>query len=146
MSAIRLTLAALAGLPVFAFAAASAPVHADVSLVGSMLQVVLALAVVLGLIVGSAWLMRRFSLLPNAAGKQMRVVSGLMVGQRERVVLVEVRDQWLVLGVTAQNVNLLSTMPKPIEADMPAAPSLPPFADWLSRALQKRGDKGPMQP
>lgn len=146
MLAIRLAPVAFAGLPAFSFAAASAPAHAEVSLAGSMLQVVLALALVLGLIVGVAWLMRRFSLLPNAAGKQMRVVSGLMVGQRERVVLVEVRDQWLVLGVTAQNVNLLSTMPKPVDAEVPPAAPMPAFADWLSRALQKRGDKGPMQP
>lgn len=146
MSAIRLAPVILAGLPALSFAAASAPVHADISLAGSMLQVVLALALVLGLIVGAAWLMRRFSLLPNAAGKQMRVVSGLMVGQRERVVLVEVRDQWLVLGVTAQNVNLLSSMPKPADADTPPVAPMPAFADWLSRALQKRADKGPMQP
>jgi len=102
-----------------------------------MLQVFLVLVFVLGLIVAAAWLMRRFSLLPSAAGGQLRVVSGVMVGQRERVVIVEVRDQWLVLGVTAQNVNLLSSMPKPEDAAV-SAPGTPPFAEWLGRALQKR--------
>lgn len=80
-----------------------------------MLQVFLVLLFVLGLIIVAAWLMRRFSLLPTAAGRHW-VVSGIMVGQRERVVIVEVQGQWLVLGVTAQNVNLLSSLPKPEDA------------------------------
>jgi len=96
-------------------AAASAPA-AEVSMVGSMVQVVFALGLVLGLIVLAAWLMRRFSLMPRAAGGMLRVVSGVVVGQRERVVIVEVRDQWLVLGVTSQSVNLLSSMPRPTDA------------------------------
>lgn len=125
-----------AGLPCIAFASASVPA-AEPSLAGSMLQVFLVLVFVLGLIVAAAWLMRRFSLLPTAAGGHLRVVSGVMVGQRERVVIVEVRDQWLVLGVTAQNVNLLSSLPKPEDAS--ALPSgAPPFAEWLGRALQKK--------
>lgn len=106
-------------------------------MVGSMVQVVFALGLVLGLIVLAAWLMRRFSLMPRAAGGLLRVVSGVMVGQRERVVIVEVRDQWLVLGVTSQSVNLLSSMPRPDEAEAEQTVT-PPFADWLARALQKR--------
>lgn len=145
MSLNRLIPALLTGWPVLAVAAASSPASAEVSIAGSMLQVVLALGLVLALIVAAAWIARRFSLLPRSAGGQMRVVSGLMVGQRERVVLVEVRDQWLVLGVTSQSVNLLSTMPKPADADLPQQ-VLPPFADWLSRALQKRIGNPPNTP
>lgn len=126
----------LAGLPALAAAAASAPA-AEASMLGSLAQVVFALGLVLGLIVLAAWLMRRFSLMPRATGGLLRVVSGVMIGQRERVVIVEVRDQWLVLGVTSQSVNLLSSIPKPEEAEATQAAS-PPFADWLARALQKR--------
>ena len=146
MFAIRLAPVIVAGLPAAVFAAASAPARVEPSLAGGMLQVALALIAVLGLIMAAAWLMRRFSMLPQSAGRQMRVVSGVMVGQRERVVLLEVRDQWLVLGVTAQNVNLLSAMPKPADADAPAGQSMPPFADWLARALQKRIGTKPEQP
>ncbi len=105
------------------------------SLVSHSLQAGLALMLVLALIVGSAWLMRRLSLLSGVAGGQLRVVSGTMVGNRERVVIVEVRDTWLVLGVTAQNINVLHTLPRPDDLP-PTAP--PPFADWLHKALQKK--------
>lgn len=104
---------------------------------GNMLQVFLVLIFVLALIIAAAWLMRRFSLLPSAAGGHLRVVSGVMIGQRERVVIVEVRDQWLVLGVTPQNVNLLSSLPKPDDVASPPS-GAPPFAVWLGQALQKR--------
>lgn len=135
--------ALLAGLPTLS-QAAIVPA-ADTSLVGSMIQVVLALALVLCLIVAAAWLMRRFSLAPRSGNGQMRVVSGVMVGQRERVVIVEVGEQWLVLGVTAQNVNLLSHLPKPENATSENV-TPPPFADWLARALQKRISNKPETP
>lgn len=118
-----------------AFPLWAAPAAPQPSLLGHTLQAVLALALVLGLIIASAWLMRRFSLLPSAMGGQMRVVSGVMVSNRERVVIVEVRDTWLVLGVGGQSVNLLHTMPRPDDvAQTPPAP----FADWLQQALTKK--------
>jgi flagellar protein FliO/FliZ len=121
-----------AALPLWA---ASPAVSSPPSLLGSIFQTGLALALVLALIIASAWLMRRLSLLPRSAGGQLRVVSGVMVGNRERVVLVEVRDTWLVLGVTGQNVNVLHTLPRP--DDVPQNPP-PPFAEWFQQALQKR--------
>jgi len=38
-------------------------------------------------------------------------VSSVMVGQRERVVVVEIGGQWLVLGVAAGQVRALHTLP-----------------------------------
>lgn len=124
-------LASLA-FPLMAATPASVP---QTSLFSHTMQAGLALMLVLALIVGSAWLMRRFSLLPGSAGGQLRVVSGAMVGNRERVVIVEVRDTWLVLGVTSQNINVLHTLPRPDDLP-PTVP--PPFADWLQKALQKK--------
>ena len=40
--------------------------------------------------------------------RMIRVVSQLNLGAREKISIVEVDDQWLVLGVTAQQVTLLS--------------------------------------
>ncbi|BCL74465.1 hypothetical protein JHS3_02010 [Jeongeupia sp. HS-3] len=107
--------------------------------VGQFVQVLLMLALVLALIVGAAWLARRFSLLPGQTGNQLRVVSGVMVGPKERVVIVEQGENWLVLGVTAHSVNLLHSQPRPEGAPESApAASLPPFAEKLA-ALMKKG-------
>lgn len=64
----------------------------------SLLQVLFGLAVVLGAIVGLAWLFKRVSGGMLGASSRLRVVSGTMVGPKERVVIVELEGEWLVLG------------------------------------------------
>ncbi|MBM3116203.1 flagellar biosynthetic protein FliO [Jeongeupia naejangsanensis] len=133
---------ALAALPSCALAqAASVPASLASSGpgLGQFVQVLLMLGLVLALIVGAAWLMRRFSLLPGGqAGNQLRVVSGVMVGPKERVVIVEQGETWLVVGVTAQSVNLLHTLPRPDDAPVAGAPvPLPPFAEKLAALMKK---------
>ncbi|QCR10302.1 flagellar biosynthetic protein FliO [Brenneria rubrifaciens] len=59
-----------------------------------------------------AWLVRKLGFAPQAKqNKLLNVVSSCPVGQRERVVIVEVDNTWLVLGVTAQQVTALHTLP-----------------------------------
>ena len=72
----------------------------------------LSLVLILGLFVLAAWLLKRY--LPQV-GKPgpVKVVGATMVGPRERVVVVEVEDTWLVLGVGGGQVRTLHTPPKP---------------------------------
>jgi flagellar protein FliO/FliZ len=77
-----------------------------------LLQAGFGLALVLALIFGCAWVARRFGLLQQTGGGRLvKVVSSAMVGQRERVVVVEVGSTWLVLGVAAGQVRALHSMP-----------------------------------
>jgi flagellar protein FliO/FliZ len=45
----------------------------------------------------------------------VKVVGTTAVGARERVVVVEVDDTWLLLGVGGGNVRLLHSQPKPAD-------------------------------
>ena len=79
---------------------------------GSMLTVLLSLALILGGFVAVAWFVRRY--LPGMGAQgAVKVVGTTAVGARERVVVVEVDDTWLLLGVGGGNVRLLHTLPKP---------------------------------
>lgn len=79
---------------------------------GSMVTVLLSLALILGGFVAVAWLVRRY--LPGVGTHgAVKVVGTTAVGARERVVVVEVDDTWLLLGVGGGNVRLLHTRPKP---------------------------------
>lgn len=125
--------------PGWAIAAVPA-VNAGTSPLWGLLQVMLALGIVLAVIVGAAWLFRRFSM-GGMLGRWQpaKVVSGVMVGPHERVVIVELEGQWLVLGVTARQVNLLTSMPKP-EGGAPtdsAPATMPLFAERLAAVLAK---------
>jgi len=103
-----------------------------------LLQATLGLALVVGMILALAWVAKRLA--PGAVrqgGTSLTIVASQAVGQRERVVVVEVADQWLVLGVAPGRVSALSTMPKGV---LPASSTAPttPFAAALSRALGRR--------
>lgn len=75
-------------------------------------QAILGLAAVLGLLYALAWGAKRLRLAQGTQPALLRSVAGLSVGTRERVVVLEVGDTWLVLGVTPQSINTLHTLPK----------------------------------
>lgn len=107
---------------------------------GSIMQVIFSLVLVLGAIVLVAWILKRINLPQNVAGSALKVVSGVAVGQRERIVLVEVNDTWLVVGVAPGQVTALHTMPKNV---LPATESTSPevdnkFKNWLKVVMEKR--------
>ena len=104
----------------------------------SLLQVLLALVLVLGLIVGMAWLMRRMGGLTQVGGGVVRVLGGVPVGQRERVVLIQVGSKQLLLGVAPGRVQTLHGLDEPISVNV-AAGSGESFAERLTTALKKSG-------
>jgi flagellar protein FliO/FliZ len=152
LQALRYTRMAVAGCAIaasmiFAGAADAAEASSTSSAVGagSMLQFGLGLAIVLGLIMAAGWFMKRFSIGPSAAGT-VKVVAGTSVGQRERVVVVEIGDNWLVLGVAPGRVNALHTMPRGEVAAaattaIPMAGPQAAFATWLKEKMEKRSGR-----
>ncbi|HYD79798.1 MAG TPA: flagellar biosynthetic protein FliO [Paucimonas sp.] len=132
---------ALLGLP----AAAIASEAAGAASAGNLFQVLLGLIVVLGLLAGAAWLLKRVGAVRPSAGNVARIVGGVSVGTRERVIVVEVADQWIVVGVAPGQVNSLATMPRrelPSAAGDGQAPiqPMPPFAAWLKKTIEKRNN------
>lgn len=119
-------LSAAAVLPTVPTATAE-PVRSSFGAAG-LLQAGLGLALVLAMIFGCAWLARRFGLQAGGSSRLLKVVASAMVGQRERVVVVEVGGQWLVLGVAAGQVRALHNMPAQTIPEADAAPTLPGFA------------------
>jgi len=127
-------LSLLAVLPGAALAQPSALPDAGASL----LQVVMGLGVVLAALIGGLWLLKRLSIAHGATAGGLRVIAGASVGPRERVVLVEVEDTWLLVGVAPGQVNALHRMPKGKLAAAPAAPSGNEFGAWLKQVMERR--------
>jgi flagellar protein FliO/FliZ len=103
-----------------------------------LLRSVMGLAIVLALIAGLAWLGRRFgNKLGSSKPGLIKTVAALAVGQRENVVIVELGEQWLVLGVAPGRVNTLAQMPR---QELPAAEmkaGAKAFAHLLARASRE---------
>jgi flagellar protein FliO/FliZ len=118
--------------------AADAP-PPPVSFAPGLLQATFGLAIVLALIWGAAKLTKRISPMGASSRSPIKLVAAQSVGQRERVVLIELGDNWLLLGVAPGQVSALhtgpkSTMPQPLPVEEA------PFAKFLARARGK--DKG----
>ncbi|MEQ1668626.1 MAG: flagellar biosynthetic protein FliO [Sulfuriferula sp.] len=104
-----------------------------------LLQVVLSLAVILALIMAAAWFAKRFMLGNMQTASTIKMLGGINLGGRERVILLEVADQWIVVGVAPGQVNTLATMPRQAIADS-GAPKQPAFAAWLKQKMDKNHD------
>lgn len=78
----------------------------------SMLQLLMGLLVVLALIGLLAWLFKKFGVYPANQSGLIKIIASASVGQRERIVLTEINDTWLVLGVAPGHVNLLHRINK----------------------------------
>ena len=111
---------------------------------GSLLQTTLALGFVLAVLVGAAWLLKRYGPKSITGGTAVRLVGALNVGARERILVVEVGEQWIVVGASPGRMNALATMPRQDAGDdMEPAPSLPGanFAEWFKQTIEKRNGK-----
>ena len=119
---------------------------APTSSAGSLLQTILALVFVLALLIGLAWFMKRYGPKVMGGNNKMRVVSSLNLGGRERIVLVEVADQWIVVGASPGRINALATMPRQ-EGELPQlattqnGPAAANFSEWLKQTIEKRNGK-----
>ena len=120
--------------------AASAAVAATPGASGAgVVQMLLGLVLVLLLVGGGAWLLKRLALVPGTGTGHIRVLAAASVGQRERVVLVQVADTWLLLGVAPGRVNMLHSLAKSEDPVLSPseAPALP-FSAWLQRMREAR--------
>jgi flagellar protein FliO/FliZ len=115
--------------------------HANEPATSPLIQVSGALLGIIVLILAAAWVVKR--VMPGAM--KNRPVNGLAVsastslGNRERVVIVNVDDARLVLGVTAQQVTLLHTLPPAPVDSKPSPAAVPEFASLMKNMLKRPG-------
>lgn len=106
---------------------------------GTMAQVALGLLFVVFLIIAAAWLLKRvggFSITGNSA---LKILGGLSMGTRERVVLMQVGDEQILIGVSPGRIQTLHVLSKPISLDEKKN-SEPTFAKRLAEVLARRRD------
>ena len=101
----------------------------------SLWQLTLGMLLVLGLILAIAWLLKRSGRFQVGAGGGLRVLGGLSMGSRERVVLIQAGETQLLLGVAPGRVQTLYVLDQPLQPQRVASGA--GFAEQLSRLLTK---------
>jgi flagellar protein FliO/FliZ len=109
------------------------------SAAGAIGGTVFALLFVLGLVLALAWLAKRMPGIAGNSNPALRVVASLPLGPRERVVVVEVGGQQLLLGVGAGGTRALHTLETPLPAvERGQRLAAPPFAQLLAQHFGKK--------
>lgn len=110
----------------------------------SLLRVLGALALVLGLFLGGAWLLRngRFSVFGQSRSARLNLLETRSLGGRQALHVVAYGHERFLIGSTPAGINLLSHLTPPQEGEdsSPAQPTASmPFAQALAQVL--RGNK-----
>ncbi|CED72027.1 flagellar biosynthetic protein FliO [Aliivibrio wodanis] len=122
----QLSLLVMLPFPLFA----AEPINADLAAtLGSLIFVIV-------LILFFAWLLKRmrFPGVTGSAGSSMNIVKQLPVGTKERIAVVQVGEEQFLIGITSQNINMLSKLEKPLEV---SEKTLTPFSSQLSQLMKK---------
>ena len=124
--------------PLFAAPAASTAQSAG----GGLAEVTLALIVIVALIGGLAWAMKRMRRFTSGGQARIQVLSDQVMGPKERCVLVRVGETDILIGVAQGSVNTLHVFPPGANTEAPAAPpasgpATPNFKALLMRSLGK---------
>jgi len=108
-----------------------------------LLQVSGALFGIIAFILIAAWLAKRFGLAGKTASTRgLKVCASTSLGPRERVVIVEVEDARLVLGVTASQINVLHKLPPaPAPATSDVNAETPADFQSVMKSLLKRSGR-----
>lgn len=108
--------------------------------ISNYLQMFFGLFIVVAVIIGMAWFMRRMGSMNGVAAGNLKVLGGISVGQRERVVLVQAGETQLLIGVAPGEIRTLHVMDKPIitqpETNSKMSSS---FSEKLHAAIKNRG-------
>ncbi|WP_292276689.1 flagellar biosynthetic protein FliO [Marinobacter sp.] len=107
--------------PVIAEETAKAPQNAAAKTVGNapdtmgtLLSLGAGLLAVIAVIYGCAWIIRRMNGMTGMNNNAIKVVSVMAIGARERIALIEVGGQQILLGITPSAIRTLQVFEEPV--------------------------------
>lgn len=125
-------LALLLSVPVMAAEPSASMSGVDVG--GQLTKLLLGLLLVIGLIFLLAWGLRRMQQLNPRSNQAIKLVSSHILGPRERLVLVQVGSEQVLLGLSAGRITPLHVLAEPVHLP-DAEPANPEFAQRFKELL-----------
>lgn len=105
--------------------------------VGSVLQMSLGLLFVVLLIFMISWLVKRVSGFSVYSNPHLKIISGLHVGQKEKILLLQVSDKQMLVGVTPYSIRTLCELENNIVSDDIEIKSNASFSEKLIQAVRR---------
>ncbi|CAI8753876.1 MULTISPECIES: flagellar biosynthetic protein FliO [Pseudomonas] len=117
--------------------AATAPM-VNSGVAGQLTQLVFGLLLVLGLIFFLAWLLRRVQQAgPAGKGQVIELIGSRALGPRDRLLLVQVGNEQILLGLSPGTITALHVLKEPVPVPSTSEKATPDFAQQLLKILGK---------
>lgn len=127
----------LAAEPIATATAAAAPAVSS-GVAGQLTQLVFGLLLVLGLIFFLAWLLRRVQQAgPAGKGQVIELIGSRALGPRDRLMLVQVGNEQILLGLSPGSITALHVLKEPVQVPGATEKATPEFAQRLLEMLGK---------
>ena len=101
-------------------------------------MLILSLLLIVGLIMLIAFIVKRFGGLRMMGGRDMKVVAAMPVGTREKVAVIDVKGQQILVGITPHHISHLHTFDEAVVDTTPSAADSD-FAKKLQGLLNQKG-------
>jgi flagellar protein FliO/FliZ len=102
-----------------------------------LLKLTAGLVLVVLIIFALAWLVKKFNLNQQSQNGLIRIVAGMPIGTRDRILLLEVGEEQILLGLTPGRIEKLHTLSQKLEV-VDGQPLSTSFADKLNRLMAER--------
>ena len=100
---------------------------------GYLVRLTFGLVLIVAIIFFIAWVLKRSNLTRGSTGGVIRVIAGMALGTRDRLVVVQVGEEQLLLGLSPGKIQKLHVLQEPLDIDEPST-GLSSFARKLSEA------------
>lgn len=102
-----------------------------------VVSMILSTLVVVAAIVALGWAWSKSKFAVTGSRDVINIVSSRALGTKERLLLIEVADQQLLVGMTASQVQTLHVFDKPVVDTTAAEPAPSSFADRLRSTVRE---------
>lgn len=118
---------------VSAFAAEPLTGSSEAVTVTAYIKVIVGLLFVIGLFLIATYLFKRYGNGPMLAKGQMKIIDGLHISNKERLVLVELKGRQLLLAITPGSITKIDTL----YSDLDAANGKEPSYELMQAAAER---------
>ncbi len=116
--------------------------EAQAASVPQIMQIITSLLLVVGIIFAGAWFFRRYGRLHGMLNDDMKVVAGISVGQREKVIILQAGDTQVMLGISPGRIQALHVFDEPVidsaGVEGGAGAEKKGFSDYLKKEIKNK--------
>ena len=105
-------------------------------------RIIIGLVLILLLIFLLAWVMKKMQLTPQSGQQLIKIVSAISVGHRDRIALIQVGGEQILVGLTPGRIHKLHELKSAVEVSQDEGLAHGQFAQKFTRLMGQNKHKG----